>query len=99
MARGTFVGNERRDMCGNFDLGALVIAAGMAGEKFGAIDNAHFVRIGEHGEQALHAGVPGLSRCRAPPPLAAARSDSELRMRAASGGTGWRRRHVPARRF
>ena len=44
-------------MRGNFDLGALVVAAGMAGEKFGAIDNAHFVRIGQHGEHALHAGV------------------------------------------
>jgi hypothetical protein len=33
MARGGLVGNERRDMRGNFDLGALVVAAGMAGEK------------------------------------------------------------------
>jgi hypothetical protein len=57
MARGMLVGNERRDMRGDFDLGALVVVARMAGEKFGAIDNAHFVRIGEHGEQALHAGV------------------------------------------
>ena len=32
LARGTFVGNECRDVRGNFDLGALVVAAGMAGE-------------------------------------------------------------------
>ena len=38
-------------MRSNFDLGALVVAAGMAGEKFDTIDNAHFVRVGQHGEQ------------------------------------------------
>ena len=45
LACGTLVGNERGDMRGNFDLGALVVAAGMSGEEFGAIDNAHFVQM------------------------------------------------------
>src|SRR4051794_23266896 len=44
-------------MRSNFDLGALVVAAGMAGEKFSTIDNAHFVRVSHNREQTLHAGV------------------------------------------
>ena len=44
-------------MGGILDLGALVVAAAMAGENLGAVDDAHLVRVGQHGEQALHLGV------------------------------------------
>ena len=44
-------------MGGILDLRPLVVAAAMADEHLHAIDDAHLVRIGEHGEQALHLGV------------------------------------------
>jgi hypothetical protein len=44
-------------MGGILDLRHLVVAAAMADEHLRAIDDAHLVRIGQHGEQALHLGV------------------------------------------
>ena len=44
-------------MGGILDLRPLVVAAAMADEHLRAIDDAHLVRIGQHGEQALHLGV------------------------------------------
>jgi hypothetical protein len=39
-------------MGGGLDLRALVVAASVNGEHFGAIDNANLVRIGKHREHA-----------------------------------------------
>ena len=44
-------------MGGVLDLGALVVTASMTGEDVLAVDNAHLVGIGEHGERAPHVGV------------------------------------------
>ena len=56
-AGGTLVRDQSLDMRAILDLGALVVAAGMAGKDLGAVDDAHLVRIGEHGERASDLGV------------------------------------------
>jgi hypothetical protein len=53
-AGGTLVGDKRGDMGGILELGALVVAAAMAGEDLAAVDDAHVIEVGEHGEQASH---------------------------------------------
>src|SRR6516162_3043797 len=56
-ARGTFACDEGRKMRGILDLSPLVIAAPMAGEDLGAVDDAHLVGIGQHGERAPNLSV------------------------------------------
>ena len=56
-ARGALVRDEGLQMGGILDLGSLVVTAAMAGEDLGAVDDAHLIGIGEHGEQALHLGM------------------------------------------
>src|SRR3984893_10273716 len=57
LAGGMFLRDQGLDMGGVLDLGALVVTASMTGEDVLAVDNAHLVGIGEHGERALHVGV------------------------------------------
>src|ERR1700686_259320 len=56
-AGGMFLLDQGLDMGGVLDLGALVITASMTDEDVLAVDNAHLVGIGEHGERAPHVGV------------------------------------------
>lgn len=53
-----FFAGERFDMRGIFDLRTLVIAALMTGQHLCAIDDAHFIRIGEYGQDASHMIMP-----------------------------------------
>ena len=53
-AGGTLVDGKCGDMGGILDLGALVVAAAMAGEDLAAVDDAHMNEVGEHGERASH---------------------------------------------
>src|SRR6202040_4001113 len=57
LAGGMFLLDQGLNMGGVLDLGALVVTASMTGEDVLAVDNAHLVGIGEHGERAPHVGV------------------------------------------
>ncbi len=73
LAGGVFLGDQGGDVGGVLDLGALVVAAAMAGEDLRAIGDAYLVRIGEQRQAApdmrvrngvvvaVEAGVRGLA--------------------------------------
>ena len=48
LARGALVRDQGLDMLGLLDLRALVVAAAMAGQHMGAIDDADLMRVGQH---------------------------------------------------
>ncbi len=52
LVRGALVVDQRLEVGGILDLRPLVVAAPMAGEQLGAIDDADFVRVGEHRQHA-----------------------------------------------
>ncbi len=54
LASGALLFDQRPDVGGILDLGAPVVAAPMAGEYLGTIDDAHLVWIGENGQGAPH---------------------------------------------
>src|SRR5215467_925076 len=56
-AGGVLVCDQRGDMRGILDLRSLVVASEMAGEEVVAVEDAHFVEIGNERERALHVGM------------------------------------------
>src|SRR4029453_3258383 len=56
-AGGMLVCNQRRDVRGILDLGALVIASDMAGEEVVAVEDAHLLKISDEREHAAHMRV------------------------------------------
>ena len=62
-ACGMLLCDQRRDMRVILDLGAFVIASDMTGEEVGAIEDAHFLEIGNQRQHAAHMGMrDGLCR-------------------------------------
>ena len=57
LASGALMLDQRLDMGGILDLRSLVVAAPVAGEHLGAVDDAHLMRIGENGQHAPNVGV------------------------------------------
>ena len=65
LASGALVFDQLLDMGGNLDLRALVVAARVAGEHRGTVDNAHLMWIGEDGQWTPDM-VMGDRLCRSP---------------------------------